>query len=131
MDVRDGAVEVLTDLVHGRRMAFCNNASVAADGTISEPLKVARFLERVAARALDRHPRDSASFEPRHHVLAFAGLLAQLLLRPSKAVTECADASSDLEVSQLTAPSAIAVGDTIDVTWQNGVASTITSAWPW
>ncbi len=29
-----GAVETLTDLVHGRRMAFCNNAAVAADGTI-------------------------------------------------------------------------------------------------
>lgn len=34
MDVADGRVEVLTDLVHGRRMAFCNNASVAEDGTI-------------------------------------------------------------------------------------------------
>lgn len=29
-----GAVEMLTDLVHGRRMTFCNNAAVAADGTI-------------------------------------------------------------------------------------------------
>ncbi len=29
-----GTVETLTALVHGRRMAFCNNAAVAADGTI-------------------------------------------------------------------------------------------------
>ncbi len=29
-----GAVETLTDLVHGRRMTFCNNAAVAADGTV-------------------------------------------------------------------------------------------------
>ncbi|HEY0775754.1 MAG TPA: SMP-30/gluconolactonase/LRE family protein [Nocardioidaceae bacterium] len=29
-----GDIETLTDLVHGRRMAFCNNAAVAADGTI-------------------------------------------------------------------------------------------------
>lgn len=29
-----GAVETVTDLVHGRRMTFCNNAAVAGDGTI-------------------------------------------------------------------------------------------------
>lgn len=34
LDPGTGAVETLTDLVHGRRMAFCNNAAVAADGTI-------------------------------------------------------------------------------------------------
>lgn len=34
MDGGTGAVEVLTDLVHGQRMRFCNNAAVASDGTI-------------------------------------------------------------------------------------------------
>ncbi|MGZ4536113.1 MAG: SMP-30/gluconolactonase/LRE family protein [Nocardioidaceae bacterium] len=34
LDVRTGAVEVLTDLVHGQRMAFCNNAAVHTDGSI-------------------------------------------------------------------------------------------------
>jgi sugar lactone lactonase YvrE len=29
-----GRVETLTDLVHGRRLTFCNNAAVAGDGTI-------------------------------------------------------------------------------------------------
>ncbi|MGZ4581106.1 MAG: SMP-30/gluconolactonase/LRE family protein [Nocardioidaceae bacterium] len=34
LDVHTGAVEVLTDLVHGQRMAFCNNAAVHTDGSI-------------------------------------------------------------------------------------------------
>ena len=34
LDAGSGRVEPLADLVHGRRMAFCNNAAVAADGTI-------------------------------------------------------------------------------------------------
>ena len=34
MDAGSGAVEELTTLVHGQRMAFCNNAAVGADGTI-------------------------------------------------------------------------------------------------
>jgi sugar lactone lactonase YvrE len=34
MDPATGAIEELTRLVHGQRMAFCNNAAVAADGTI-------------------------------------------------------------------------------------------------
>jgi sugar lactone lactonase YvrE len=34
MDPTSGAIEELTRLVHGQRMAFCNNAAVAADGTI-------------------------------------------------------------------------------------------------
>jgi sugar lactone lactonase YvrE len=34
VDGATGGIEVLTDLVHGQRMAFCNNAAVAADGTI-------------------------------------------------------------------------------------------------
>jgi sugar lactone lactonase YvrE len=34
LDPVSGAVEELTRLVHGQRMAFCNNAAVAADGTI-------------------------------------------------------------------------------------------------
>lgn len=32
--VGTGRVELLTDLVHGQRMRFCNNAAVGADGTI-------------------------------------------------------------------------------------------------
>ena len=34
LDPATGRVEVLTDLVHGRRMAFCNNAAVHSDGTV-------------------------------------------------------------------------------------------------
>jgi sugar lactone lactonase YvrE len=34
LDPATGRVEVLTDLVHGRRMVFCNNAAVHSDGTI-------------------------------------------------------------------------------------------------
>ena len=34
LDASTGRVEVLTDLVHGQRMRFCNNAAVAVDGTI-------------------------------------------------------------------------------------------------
>ncbi|MGH3369718.1 MAG: SMP-30/gluconolactonase/LRE family protein [Nocardioidaceae bacterium] len=34
LDPGSGEVEVLTELVHGRRMRFCNNAAVAGDGTI-------------------------------------------------------------------------------------------------
>ncbi|HLN75802.1 MAG TPA: SMP-30/gluconolactonase/LRE family protein [Nocardioidaceae bacterium] len=34
MDRGSGATETLTDLVHGQRMTFCNNAAVAEDGTI-------------------------------------------------------------------------------------------------
>lgn len=34
LDTTSGAVEELLTLVHGRRMTFCNNAAVAADGTI-------------------------------------------------------------------------------------------------
>jgi len=34
LDVHTGAVEVLTELVHGQRMAFCNNAAVHTDGSI-------------------------------------------------------------------------------------------------
>lgn len=34
MDTTSGDIEVLTALVHGQRMVFCNNAAVAADGTI-------------------------------------------------------------------------------------------------
>lgn len=34
MDPGSGAVEELTTLVHGQRMAFCNNAAVGGDGTI-------------------------------------------------------------------------------------------------
>lgn len=34
LDPEDGKVEVLTDLVHGQRMVFCNNAAVAASGVI-------------------------------------------------------------------------------------------------
>lgn len=34
LDTATGTTEILTELVHGRRMAFCNNAAVAADGTI-------------------------------------------------------------------------------------------------
>ena len=34
LDPDDGAVEVLTDLVHGQRMVFCNNAAVARSGEI-------------------------------------------------------------------------------------------------
>jgi sugar lactone lactonase YvrE len=33
MDTGSGAVEELSVLVHGQRMAFCNNAAVASDGT--------------------------------------------------------------------------------------------------
>ncbi len=33
-DPSTGAVEVLADTVNGRRMRFCNNAAVAADGTV-------------------------------------------------------------------------------------------------
>lgn len=34
METRTGQVEVLTDLVEGRRMAFCNNAAVHSSGSI-------------------------------------------------------------------------------------------------
>ena len=34
LDPEGGRTEVLTDLVHGQRMTFCNNAAVASDGTI-------------------------------------------------------------------------------------------------
>lgn len=34
VDVDAGSVATLTDLVHGQRMRFCNNAAVAGDGTI-------------------------------------------------------------------------------------------------
>jgi sugar lactone lactonase YvrE len=34
MDLDSGATQTLTDLVHGQRMTFCNNAAVAEDGTI-------------------------------------------------------------------------------------------------
>jgi sugar lactone lactonase YvrE len=34
VDPGSGRVETLTDLVHGRRLTFCNNAAVAGDGTI-------------------------------------------------------------------------------------------------
>lgn len=34
LDPASGRIEVLTDLVHGQRMTFCNNAAVASDGTI-------------------------------------------------------------------------------------------------
>jgi len=34
LDPVGGGVEELTTLVHGQRMAFCNNAAVAADGTV-------------------------------------------------------------------------------------------------
>lgn len=34
LDPATGAIDVLTEVVHGRRMAFCNNAAVASDGTI-------------------------------------------------------------------------------------------------
>ena len=34
MDPAAGSVEELTQLVHGRRMVFCNNAAVAVDGTV-------------------------------------------------------------------------------------------------
>jgi sugar lactone lactonase YvrE len=34
LDPQDGKVEVLTDLVHGERMVFCNNAGVATSGDI-------------------------------------------------------------------------------------------------
>ncbi len=34
VDVGSGGTETLVDLVHGRRMSFCNNAAVASDGTI-------------------------------------------------------------------------------------------------
>ena len=34
MDLGTGKVEVLTELVNGRRMVFCNNAAVRDDGTI-------------------------------------------------------------------------------------------------
>ena len=34
MELTSGAVEMLTELVHGQRMRFCNNATVAADGTV-------------------------------------------------------------------------------------------------
>jgi sugar lactone lactonase YvrE len=33
-DLATAEVEVLTDLVHGQRMTFCNNAAVGSDGTI-------------------------------------------------------------------------------------------------
>jgi sugar lactone lactonase YvrE len=34
LDLQSGEIEALVTLVHGQRMAFCNNAAVAADGTI-------------------------------------------------------------------------------------------------
>ncbi len=34
LDPVTGRIEVLTDLVHGQRMTFCNNAAVASNGTI-------------------------------------------------------------------------------------------------
>jgi sugar lactone lactonase YvrE len=34
LDLGSGRIEVLTGLVHGRRMEFCNNAAVRDDGTI-------------------------------------------------------------------------------------------------
>ena len=34
IDTASGAVEQVTDSVHGRRMVFCNNAAIASDGTV-------------------------------------------------------------------------------------------------
>lgn len=71
MDADSGATEVLTDLVDGERMVFCNAAAVAADGTIwfsdssrfyGQDRWKAEFAENTASgRLLRRDPDGSVS----------------------------------------------------------------------
>lgn len=71
METVSGATEVLTDLVNGERMVFCNNAAVAADGTIwfsdasrfyGQDMWKAEFAENTGSgRLLRRDPDGSVS----------------------------------------------------------------------
>jgi sugar lactone lactonase YvrE len=71
LDPGSGMVEELTTLVHGQRMMFCNNAAVAADGTIwfSDSSRLygidhwkADFVENTfSGRLLRRDPDGSVS----------------------------------------------------------------------
>ncbi len=67
LDPESGAVEELVTLVHGQRMAFCNNAAVHSDGTIffSDSSKVygidewkGDFVENTASGRLLRRDTD-------------------------------------------------------------------------